>query len=453
MMSAAALVSSCGLYNKYERPEVNTRGLIRDAVVDADTLLANDTTSFGHLPWREVFTDPLLQRLIEQGLSQNADLLNAALNVKTVEAQLKAAKLAFVPTFTFSPSGTVASWDFSKASQTYALPLSASWSVDLFGNLLNQKRSAQMTLLATKDYQTVVTTQVVCNIANLYYTLLMLDKEMQILTDMSELTKDTWDMMKLQMQLGRYRSTSVQSAESSYYSVLAQMEDMKRQIRETENSLCLLIGQPAQHIERSTFDAQSLPSKFAAGVGLQLLANRADVHYREMMLASCFYDVNAARSKFYPSITITGTGSFTNSAGSAIVNPGKILASAVGSLVQPIFMNGQLTANLIATQNQYEQAYNNWQNAIYTAGSEVSNALVKYNAYDAKSKLEAHQVEVLKKNVEHTKALVSSSTSTYLEVISAQSSLLNAEISKATDDLYKMQAVVSLYQALGGGGK
>jgi len=281
----------------------------------------------------------------------------------------------------------------------------------------------------------------------------MLDKELQILTDMSKLTKDTWDMMKQQMQLGRYRSTSVQSAESSHYSVLAQIEDMKRQIRETENSLCLLIGQPAQQISRSTFDEQSLPSQFATGIGIQLLANRADVHYREMTLASCFYDVNTARSKFYPAITITGTGSFTNSAGSAIVNPGKVLATAVGSLVQPIFMNGQLTANLIANKNQYEQAYNNWQNAIYKAGNEVSNALVQYNSYDAKSKLEAHQVEVLKKNVEHTKALVSSSTSTYLEVISAQSSLLNAELSKAADDLYKMQAVVSLYQALGGGSK
>ncbi|MBQ4147805.1 MAG: TolC family protein, partial [Prevotella sp.] len=245
MMSAALLLSSCGVYNKYERPEVVTQGLVRDPVSLTDTLAVTDTTSFGNLPWREVFTDPYLQTLIQQGLTRNVDLLNAAQNVKMVEAQLRAAKLAFLPQVTFSPQGTLSSWDFGKATQIYSFPVSASWTVDLFGNLLNQKRSAQMNLLATKDYQVVVKTSIISGIANMYYTLLMLDRQMQILDDMATLTKSTWDMMKLQMELGRYRATSVQSAEAGYYSVLAQKEDMKRQIREVENSLSVLIGQQA----------------------------------------------------------------------------------------------------------------------------------------------------------------------------------------------------------------
>lgn len=454
MMSTVALLSSCGVYTKYERPEVNTKGIIRDVVSDVDTLKATaDTTTFANLPWRQVFTDPQLQALIQQGLDKNPDLLNAALNVQIVESQLKMSKLAFLPQVTFSPQGVLSSWDFGKASQTYSMPLNASWTVDLFGNLLNQKRSSQMALLAIKDYQVVVKTKIVSGIANMYYTLLMLDRQLEILNDMSSLTKDTWDMMKLQMQLGRYRSTSVQSAEASHYSVLTQIEDMKRQIREVENSLSLLIGQPAQTIKRGKLADQVLPSQFATGVGIQLLKNRADVHAAEMDLASSFYDVNTARSRFYPSLTITGTGSYTNSGGGMIVNPGKILASAVASLVQPIFMNGKLTEGLKISKAQYEQDYNTWQNAVLTAGSEVSNALVQYNAYQKKSELDAHRVEVLKKNVEDTRALVSSSTSTYLEVIQAQNSLLNAEISKVTDDFNKMQAVVSLYQALGGGSK
>jgi NodT family efflux transporter outer membrane factor (OMF) lipoprotein len=454
MMSTVALLSSCGVYTKYERPEVNTKGIIRDVVSDVDTLKATaDTTTFANLPWRQVFTDPQLQALIQQGLDKNPDLLNAALNVQIVESQLKMSKLAFLPQVTFSPQGVLSSWDFGKASQTYSMPLNASWTVDLFGNLLNQKRSSQMALLATKDYQVVVKTKIVSGIANMYYTLLMLDRQLEILNDMSGLTKDTWDMMKLQMQLGRYRSTSVQSAEASHYSVLTQIEDMKRQIREVENSLSLLIGQPAQTIKRGKLADQVLPSQFATGVGIQLLKNRADVHAAEMNLASSFYDVNTARSRFYPSLTISGTGSYTNSGGGMIVNPGKILASAVASLVQPIFMNGKLTEGLKISKAQYEQDYNTWQNAVLTAGSEVSNALVQYNAYQKKSELDAHRVEVLKKNVEDTRALVSSSTSTYLEVIQAQNSLLNAEISKVTDDFNKMQAVVSLYQALGGGSK
>ena len=439
MMSTVALLSSCGVYTKYERPEVNTKGIIRDVVSDVDTLKATaDTTTFANLPWRQVFTDPQLQALIQQGLDKNPDLLNAALNVQIVESQLKMSKLAFLPQVTFSPQGVLSSWDFGKASQTYSMPLNASWTVDLFGNLLNQKRSSQMALLAIKDYQVVVKTKIVSGIANMYYTLLMLDRQLEILNDMSGLTKDTWDMMKLQMQLGRYRSTSVQSAEASHYSVLTQIEDMKRQIREVENSLSLLIGQPAQTIKRGKLADQVLPSQFATGVGIQLLKNRADVHAAEMDLASSFYDVNTARSRFYPSLTISGTGSYTNSGGGMIVNPGKILASAVASLVQPIFMNGKLTEGLKISKAQYEQDYNTWQNAVLTAGSEVSNALVQYK---------------LKKNVEDTRALVSSSTSTYLEVIQAQNSLLNAEISKVTDDFNKMQAVVSLYQALGGGSK
>lgn len=452
IMSAAVLMSSCGLYNKYERPDVKTTGLVRDVVSAADTLAVSDTASFGNLPWRSVFTDPKLQSLIEYGLNHNTDMLNAALNVKMVEAQLMAAKLAFVPSFTFTPQGTISSWDGNKATKIYSLPVNASWSIDLFGNLLSQKRSAQMALLATKDYQLVVKTNIISNIANMYYTLLMLDKQLEVVEGMEKLTKDTWETMKfLKDNRQGYRSTSVQSAESNYYSVLAQKTDLKRQIREVENSMSLLLGQPAQTIARGKLEEQSLPENFSTGVSIQLLNNRPDVHYAEMSLAQCFYNVETARSRFYPNITISGTGAFTNNSGAGIVNPGKWLLSAVGSLVQPIFQHGQIVAGLKVAKAQQEQAYNKWQNAVLSAGSEVSNALVLYNSSAEKSQIEAKQIEVLKQNVEDTKSLMASSGSTYLEVITAQQTLLNAELSKIADDFYKMQAVVNLYYALGGG--
>ena len=453
LLFAAAGISlaSCGLYNKYERPEVNTQGLVRDPVSLTDTLAVADTTSFGNLPWRTVFTDPQLQTLIQQGLDKNADLLNAALNVKMLQAQLAVAKLAFLPNITLSPQGTLSSFDGSKTSKTYQLPVTASWSVDLFGNLLSVKRNAQMQLLASKDYQTAVKTNVISGIANLYYTLLMLDRQQEILDEMASLTKETWDMMALQMKFGRARSTSVQNAEASYYSVLAQSADMKRQIREMENSLSLLIGQPGQQIPRGKLYDQMLPTEFSTGVSLQLLSNRPDVHAAEMKLASCFHNVQTARSRFYPSIRISGTGAFTNSAGAAVINPGKWLLSAVGSLTQPIFANGQLIAGLKVAKAQQEQAFNDWQNLVFKAGNEVSNALVSYNTYAERSQLDSKQTELYRKNVEDTRQLYMSSGSSYLEVISAQANLLNAEISKVTDDFYKMQAVVSLYSALGGG--
>ena len=453
MLFAASglLLASCGLYNKYERPEVNTQGLVRDTLSLTDTLAVNDTTSFGNLPWRSVFTDPQLQTLIQQGLDNNVDLLNAALSVKMIEAQLACAKLAFLPSIALTPQGTLSSFDGSKTTKSYQLPISASWNVDLFGNILSQKRSAQMQLLQAKDYQLAVKTNIITGVANLYYTLLMLDRQLEILTDMEGLTKETWDMMALQMKYGRARSTSVQSAEASYYSVQSQITDMKRQIREVENSLSLLLCQPGQTISRGKLSDQSLPSEFSTGIALHMLNNRPDVHAAEMSLAACYHNVQTARSRFYPSINITGSGIFTNSMGTQTFNPGKWLLSAIGSLTQPIFANGQLVAGLKVAKAQQEQAFNNWQNAIYKAGNEVSNALVSYNSYDERSRLEQKQTELYRQNVEDTRQLYKSSGTSYLEVISAQANLLNAEITKVSDDFYKMQAVVSLYSALGGG--
>jgi len=455
MAACSLLLTSCGLYNKYDRPEVVADGIVRDPLAANGALQVADTASFGNLPWRQLFTDPQLQMLIEQGLEKNPDLLNAALNVQMVNEGLKVARLAFLPSLSLTPQGTLATLQTDPATKTksYQVPLSASWNVDLFGNLLNAKRSAQMKLIATQDYQTVVKCNIVSGIANLYYTLLMLDRQVEIVSDMEQLTKETWEKMQF-MKDNRvgYRSTAVQSAEAAYYSVQAQKVDLLRQVREMENSLSLLIGQPAQAIKRGRLADQSLPSQFATGVGLQLLNNRADVHAAEMSLAQCFYDVQQARSRFYPSITITGSGAFTNSNG--LVNPGKMLWSAVAGLVQPIFQHGQIVAGLKVAKLQYEQAYNTWQNTVLKAGNEVSNALVSYNSSAEKGVLDSKRVGVLRQNVEDTKKLMeSSSNTTYLEVISAQSNLLNAEISEVTDQFNKMQAVVNLYQALGGGAK
>lgn len=453
-LAAVTLTGCKSLYGKYERPAVNTSGLIRDAVNDNDTLAVTDTTSFANIPWRSVFTDPQLQTLIEKTLANNPDLLNAALNIDMAEAQLKVAKLAFLPGITFTPQGTISTWDGQKANKTYSLPVNASWDANLFGSLTAAKRSVQVTMLQMKDYQVAVQTKLIANVANMYYTLLMLDKQLQIVTDMEKLTKDTWDIMKVQLQTVRgVRSTAVQSAESNYLSVQTQKEDIKRQIRETENSLSLVMGEQAHAISRSTLDAQSLPTTFSTGVGVQLLSNRADVHANEMALANCFYNIEVARSRFYPSLTISASGAYTNSGGMGITNPGKILLSAVGSLTQPIFMKGQLRAGLRVAEDQYKQALNTWQSSVLSAGSEVSNALVLYNASDAKSKLEQKRIAVLKKNVEDTRNLMASAGATYLEVITAQSNLLNAQLNQVQDDFSKMQAVVNLYYALGGGAK
>ena len=449
-LATLSLTGCKSLYGTYKRPEVKTDGLVRDPINDQTTL--EGVNDFGQLPWRDVFTDPNLQAIIEKALTNNPDLLNAALNIDIAEQQLGAAKLAFLPSLAFAPQGTITHFgSHVEATKSYTLPLASSWEIDLFGNLRNAKKAAQMAMIQMQDYKVAVQTRLICNVANLYYTLLMLDRQNKIVTDMATLTKSTWDMMQLQMDYGRARSTSVQSAQSAYYGVQARATDIKKQTREVENSLSLLMGEPVHGIARGTLDNQKLPSNFSGGIGVEILSNRADVHANEMALAKCFYNVNQARARFYPSLSITASGGWSN--GNGMVNPAKLLFNAIGKLTQPIFMQGKLRAGLRVAEDQYKIAYNKWQNSVLTAGSEVSNALVAYNAAEEKDVLYTKQIEILKKNVEQTQMLYNQSSSSYLEVITAQQNLLNAEISQVQDQFSKLQAIVNLYYALGGGSK
>lgn len=450
LLAALSLTGCKSLYGNYERPDVKITGVVRDPVNDQATLEgAND---FGNLPWRSVFTDPQLQTLIDRALNNNPNLANAVLNIDIAEQQLKAAKLSFLPNVAFAPTGTISHFgSHTEATKAYTLPIAASWNVDLFGQLRAKKKVAQAMLLQMKDYKVAAQTSLICNIANLYYTLLMLDRQKEIVDNMSELTKNTWDMMKLQMEFGRARSTSVQSAEAAYYHVQTQSVTIKGNIREAENSLSLLLGEPVHSIARGSLSNQNLPTNFSGGIGIALLSNRADVHAKEMALAQCFYNIQEARSRFYPALNISPTGAWSN--GNGLVNPGKLLLSVVSSLTQPIFAQGKLKAGLRVAEDQYKQAYNTWQNSILTAGSEVSNALVAYNSANEKNELMQQQIDVLKKNVEHSQLLYKQSSSSYLEVITAQQNLLNAQISQVQEQFTKLQSIVNLYYALGGGSK
>ena len=455
MLSCSLLLGSCGIYNKYERPNLDTSDLIRDPATTTSSLSSTDTTTLGSIPWRQVFTDIYLQQLIDSALANNTDLLSAALSVKQAKAMLSAAKLAYFPSFSFSPNGSLTSWDYGQANRVYSLPIEASWTVDLFGSLTNAKRAQQAAMLQAEDYQRAVRSGLIANVANCYYTLLMLDKQLEISRNSEQLTKQTYEMM---VQRKKYAlgvdESAVQSAKANYYGVKASIPEIERQIREIENSLSVLLCEAPGYIKRGKLENQQLTSDLSVGVGVQLLANRPDVHAAEMNLANCFYNVNKARSSFYPNISISGSAAWTNNSGAGIVNPGKVLASAVGRLTQPIFQRGQLVAQLKVAKAQQEQAFLAWQQSVLKAGSEVSNALTLYQSSSKRSELEAVQIESLLRNVEVAEKLFKAKSDyNYLNVISAQQSLLQAQLSKVADDFNKMQAVVNLYYALGGGSK
>lgn len=453
LICATTLLSSCHIYKTYDRPEdIVAEGLYRDTVAVNDTLVS-DTANFGNLPWREVFTDPQLQALIEQALTSSPDIRTAALRVQEAQAPLLASKLAFIPALTLSPQGTVSSWDKGKATQTYSLPVTASWQIDMFGQLLNLKRQAQATLEQTLAYEQNVRVQLIANTANLYYTLLMLDRQLQITEGTAEILKKNTETMIAMKEAGFYNTTeaAVEQSRAAYAQVQASIPDIRSSIREVENSLCLLLGEPAHGIERSVLEEQQLPNEFSVGIPLQLLSNRPDVKAAEQALASAYYNTNVARSNFYPRITLSGSAGWTNSAGAAIVNPAKLLASAVASLTQPIFQNGANIAKLKIAKAQQEEAKIQFQTTLLNAGNEVSNALDMYQACTEKVNARNMQVNSAKNAADYTKELFNLGTSTYLEVLSAEQSYLSAQLSEVSDTFSRMQAVISLYQALGGG--
>lgn len=451
LLGAAVILNSCGLYKQYQRPSVNTKGLYRDSISQTDTLATADTLNMGNLKWQEIFTDAALQQLIDSGLKNNANMQVAILSVQEAEAQLKAAKLAFFPSFAFNGTGAIGRWDFSTTATTYSLPIAASWNVDLFGKLTNAKRAQQEVLLQSKAYQQAVRASLVSNIANSYYTLLMLDRQLEITDSTAVLTKHTWDIMVAKKNYSDTNEASVQSAKANYYSVLSSAEELKRQIRTTENALSLLINQSPQTIRRNKIEDQALPENLAVGIPVQLLSNRPDVYSAELNLAACYYQKKQAQANFYPNLTLSGSAGWTNSA-SIIINPGKVLLSAVANLTQPIFENGKLKAALKVAEAQQQTAYIKWQYAVLSAGSEVNNALALYQTSTKKGSLDQQRVESLTKNVDYAQKMFGLSPSaTYLEIITAQQSLLAAQLSKVTDDFNKMQSIVNLYYALGGG--
>ncbi len=452
LMCAAALMSSCHIYKAYDRPEdISAEGLYRDTAL-TNTAVETDTASFGNVPWREVFTDPQLQAYIEQALANNADLRSALLNVESAKAALLSARLAYLPQLALSPQGTLTNWDKgTSTSKTYSIPVSANWQIDLFGQILNPKRAAQVSLKQAQFNQQAVQTQLIASTANIYYTLLMLDRQLEITEGTAEVLKKYVETMEAMYQYGNVNSAAIEQSRTSYAQVVASLSDLRQSISETENAFCLMLNEPAHAIERGVLEDQALPQEFSVGVPLQLLSNRPDVKAAEMSLAACYYNTNSARAAFYPQITLTGQAGWTNSSGAGIVNPGKLLASLIGSLTQPLFYRGANIARLRQAKAQEEQAKIAFQTSLLNAGNEVSNALSLYQNTLEKVNTRTMQVNSAQKAAEDTKELFNLGTSTYLEVLTAQQSYLSAQLSQVSDTFDQMQAVINLYQALGGG--
>ena len=451
VMCVAAMMSSCHIYKAYDRPEaITTSGIYRDPASATDTL-ASDTTNMGNLPWQEIFRDAKLQALIEEGLNNNVDVQAAALRVKEAKVMLTSAKLSYLPSINIAPQGTATSMDDGNYVKAYTLPAEASWEFDLFGKILNSKRGQKVAYQKSQYSQQAVRSSIICGIANIYYSLLMLDRQVAITTETSDIYKENVRVMEAMKTAGMTTEAGVAQMRAASNQVDASLIDLKRQVRETENSLAILLGRAPQTIERTTLDEQVMPEKLMAGVPLQLLENRPDVKMAEMTLAAAYYSTNQARAAFYPGLTITGTAGWTNGSNISVSNPGVFLMQAMASLAQPIFNKGKLIANLKVTKAEEKIAQMNYQQTILKAGKEVSDALFLFDCQNKKLENDKVRVEQLNKAVIATKALFQSASATYLEVLTSQQSLLSAQLSEVADNFQRIQAVINLYSAVGGG--
>ena len=438
------LAAGCGIYKPYTRPEISTEGLYGSAE-------SADTATFGNVAWREVFTDPQLQALIAEALENNTDMQSAHWRVKEAEASLRSARLAYLPSFNFAPQGAVSSFDNSAAAKTYSIPVTASWQIDLFGGLTNAKRKSKAVYAQSKEYRQAVRTQLIAGVANLYYTLLMLDSQEQVTRRTADKWKKSVEIMRAMKEAGMTTEAGVAQYEGTYYSILTALSDLAHNIRQTENSLCSLLGRAPRAIGRGSLDAQQMPRELVIGIPVQMLSNRPDVRASEFALMEAYYATAQARSALYPSITLSGSAGWTNNAGAMIVNPGKLLLNAAAQLLQPIFNAGANRARVKIMKAQQEEAKLAFQQTLLNAGAEVNNALSQYQSARSKTESRARQIEALERAVESTELLMQYSSTTYLEVLTAQQSLLSAQLSQIADRFDEIQGVVNLYQALGGG--
>lgn len=451
ILSCLLLLNSCALYKNYERPsDIITDGIYGDMQTAGDN-------SLGDLKWRDLFTDPTLQALIERGLQQNSDMKNAELRIKEADYALQCAKLAYVPSFYFNPSGTISRvWDpydrnTYSTNKSYSLPVALSWQIGSIGSLRNSKKKAEVTRVQLRNAKQAIQAQLVAGIASMYYNLSMLDEQLQLTLQ----TEQNWgkylQMQKQLMDAGQGNMAAVASIEATYYSISTSVVSIKDNIHAVENALATLIGETAGHIERGSLASFRAPAVCSTGMPITILDRRPDVRIAENKLAEAFYDKNIALSGFFPQLTISANGQFTNSMGAAVINPGVLIGNAVANLAQPIFANGRIRAQYKVSKAELEAATNDFQQAIIAAGNEVNAAMD--NIYAARNKQEYidKQVEALTRALDATQKLYQNSGTNYLNVITAQNSLLSAQMSQISNRMETIKGTINLYQALGGG--
>ena len=443
-------LSSCKVLQPYKQPDVLSKEkLFRDLAI-------NDSTNIADMPWRSLFTDKLLQNLIEEAIKNNPDLQIAITRMKKAEANFKQSKAALFPSLNLNADASYQNNDAAVAGvpATYQFSGTASWEADIWGRLRSAKRANLSLFLESEAYKRAVQTRLIANVAINYYTLLAFDAKLQVTEKTIENRNSDVETMKLMKDNDLVTGADLVQSQANLYSAKVTIPEIKQSIYETENALSLLLGRNPGPITRSSLNEQEISTDLRTGIPAQLLANRPDVQEAEYQFRYGFEMTNVARKYFYPSLTISATGGITSTDLSKLFNVSSVFWNIVGGITQPILNQGQNKQRFRVAQANQEEYLVTFKQTLLTAGQEVANALHGYQTASEEIALRTSQIEFLKKSVDYTMELLKYTSSTnYTDVLTSEVNLLSAQLNSINDKLLQLQAVVSLYQSLGGGWK
>ncbi len=439
----ASSLSGCGLYTKFDH---TANAEVVDQLYDYVDASAQEE-SLASIGWREMFTDAYLQALIEEGLERCTDLNVAKLNIEQAEIALRTARLAYLPSLAFNAGANTST---ASSGSTYSLSVAASWEIDIFGKVKNTKEQQKVAVEQSQAYSQAVQTELIASIANSYYSLLLLDSQIEI----SNLSLQAWEAnvrtYEALNRAGKVNVTSVLQAKANRESLRTSIITLEQQVAELENTLSVLLAATPRHIERGSLADSSFDCDVAIGVPLEMVGNRPDVRVAEYTLAQAYYATNIARASLYPSLTLGGSAAYSDSFGS-VSSPSDVIYSAVASIVQPIFYQGTLRAQVQITQSQQEQALLQFNQAILDAGAEVNSALIGWQSALKRRGHYTEQIDLLSEALRSSELLMKHGSVNYLEVLTAQQSLLSAQLNLSANKYDEIQSVIDLYRALGGG--
>lgn len=456
IIAVPLLIASCAPRENYVRNE----SALNENLFRTD-LLPQDSTSIATLSWREIFTDPILQKHIEKGLENNLDIRIAVQNINAAESYLKQSKAAYQPTVTIGPSYNFQTQSLNtqlgqifgerRYNNVYNLSADIAWDIDIWGRMKAEERARAVEYFGAISTHRAVKSDLVAAIASAYYQLLTFDEQKRIISETIALRRKNLETTQALKDAGTFTEVAVQQSQALVFNAESMLIDTQTQIDLLENAMSFLLAIPSQRIERSTLAQQKMPTNYKLGFPANLLSNRPDVMASEYNLISAFEMTNAAKAQFYPSLRISGSGGVQGLDIDRIFSANSLFANVVAGIAQPILNKRQIRTNYEVSLANRERAYLNFRKTLLTAGREVSDALKVYEAQDSFINLKRQELKAYQLSVDYTEELVNFGMANYLEVINASVNALNAELNISNAEYNKMRAGVELYQALGGG--